>query len=227
MAEPKDGPPAGSRRVFGPFTARQLWTVAGSALFAAVALIVLTRPIAAPDDFGPTALPVSTPFLVGSATTGLAVGDLAPEFSWTGADGTPQVLRDLAGKPVQLASLRGRLVWLNFWATWCPPCQGETPVIRDLADRFKAYGLEVIGVAVQETTPDEVKAYAARYGLDYTIAFDATADVFNTYRVFALPTQVLIGRDGRVLQVINGPVSEGSMRLWLENWLPAHDPGPT
>ena len=226
MVDPQEAP-AGARRVFGPFTARQLWTVAGSALFAVVLLVVLTRPIAAPGVLGPTALPVATPFLVGAAKEGLAVGDLAPEFSWTAADGTTQVLRDLKGNDVSLANLRGKLVWLNFWATWCPPCQSETPVIRDLAERYRVYGLEVVGVAVQETTPDDVRAYAARYGLGYRIAFDGTADVFNRYHVFALPTQVLIGRDGRVLQVINGPVTETTMRLWLQNWLPAQDPGPT
>jgi thiol-disulfide isomerase/thioredoxin len=145
---------------------------------------------------------------------------MAPELSWTAADGTTEVLRDLRGNPVRLADLRGKLVWLNFWATWCPPCQSETPTIRDLAEAYKANGLAVIGIAVQETTPTDVQAYADRYGLGYTIAFDATANIFDTYHVFALPTQILIGTDGRVLQVINGPVTQAGMSTWLQGRLP-------
>jgi peroxiredoxin len=72
---------------------------------------------------------------------------------------------------------------------------------------------------VQETTPADVQAYADRYGLAYTVAFDATADIFDTYRVFALPTQILIDTDGRVLQVLNGPVTQASMSAWLESRL--------
>ncbi len=211
--------------MFGPFTARQLWAVAGSAVFAAVALVVLTRPIAAPAGFGPTALPVATPFLVGSATTGLQPGAAAPELRWNAADGAAQVLHDLKGNPVQLADLRGKLVWLNFWASWCPPCQSETPVLRDMQTRYAAAGLMIVGVAVQETTPDEVSKYAAKYELTYPIAFDATADVFNLYRVFALPTQVFIGPDGLIRQVVNGPLTDDAASRLIDGWLPSPHPG--
>ena len=91
-------------------------------------------------------------------------------------------------------------MWLNFWATWCPPCQGETPILRDLDEAYGDRGLEIVAVAVQETSPDNVQDYAERYELDYTIAFDASADIFDLYRVFALPTQVFVGPDGKVLQ---------------------------
>jgi len=130
-------------------------------------------------------------------------------------------LLDLAGNPVRLADLRGRLVLLNFWATWCPPCQGETPVLRNLDESYRARGLSIVAVAVQETTPSDVAAYAAKYGLGYTIAFDATADVFRTYKVFALPTQVLIGPDGSVRAVINGPLTDDGAKALIEPLLPA------
>ncbi len=212
----------GSRKVIGPFTARQLASVVAVVAVAALALVVVTRPIApGPGSGGPTPLPAATPFLVGSATTGLQPGDAAPELTVKGPDGSPTPLLDLAGKPVQLADLRGRLVLLNFWATWCPPCQGETPVLRDLDEQYRDRGLSVVGVAVQETTPQDVQAYADKYGLGYTIAFDATADVFDTYRVFALPTQVLIGPDGIVRKVVNGPLTDEGARALIEPLLPA------
>jgi peroxiredoxin len=209
----------GSRRLIGPFSVRQLGTVATVVAVVAVLLVVVTRPIGSPAAVA-TPLPIATPFLVGAATTGLQPGDLAPELQVKAADGSPAPLLDLDGRPVRLADLRGKLVWLNFWATWCPPCQGETPVLRDMDEQYASRGLAIVGVAVQETTPDDVRAYAQKYGLGYTIAFDATADVFDAYKVFALPTQVFIGPDGVIRRVINGPVTDDTARQWIESWLP-------
>ncbi len=221
-----DSPDRGAR-VTGPFSWRQLGFVAGVVAVAALALYVATRPIGTdPASGGITDLSAATPFLVGSPTVGLAPGDAAPELSVKGPDGSPAPLLDLTGKPVRLADLRGRLVLLNFWATWCPPCQGETPVLRDLDAQYRSRGLSIIGIAVQETTPADVAAYAAKYGITYTIGFDGTADVFHTYQVFALPTQVLIGPDGRVRKVINGPLAETDGKKLLEPLLPLTSGAP-
>ncbi len=218
---PLPAPVRGSRRVIGPFTGRQLSFAAGVVLACAVLLFVATRPIApGPGSATPTPIPLATPFLVGSPVTGLAPGDVAPELSVRGPDGAPAPLLDLAGRPVRLAALRGRLVLLNFWATWCPPCQGETPVLRDLDAAYRSRGLSIIGIAVQETTPADVAAYAATYDLGYTIAFDGSADVFHSYKVYALPTQVLIAPDGRVIEVINGPLTDVGATPLLEPLLP-------
>jgi thiol-disulfide isomerase/thioredoxin len=226
---PEPPEPAARRGVIGPFTARQLLVVLVVVVVAAVVLFLVTRPIAPAGGLGglPTALPGATPFLVGEARVGLQPGDLAPELEWTRADGSTGQLLDLDGNPVRLADLRGKLVLLNFWATWCPPCQAETPVLRELAERYRDEGLAVVGVAVQETTPDDVRAYAERYQLPYPIAFDASADIFDLYRVYALPTQVFIGPDGRVLGVVNGPLDQESASLWLQDWLPGREPGPS
>jgi len=219
-------PPPGRRGVVGPFSARQLLLAGGVVAAVAVALVLLTRPIApAPGTGIPTALPGATPYLVGSPSTGLQVGQLAPELAWTGPDGSPVQLTDLDGNPVALADLRGKLVWLNFWATWCPPCQGETPVLRDMDEVYGDRGLEIIAVAVQETSVDNVRDYADRYELRYTIAFDASADVFNLYRVYALPTQVFVGPDGVIRQVVNGPLTDATARGWIESLLPTGSPG--
>lgn len=223
---PEAGPaadPAGDRgpRVTGPFSRRQLALVAGVVAIVAVALLLATRPVVpGPGSTDSTQLAVATPFLVGSPTVGLAPGNVAPELAVKGPGGAPAPLLDLSGKPVRLADLRGRLVLLNFWATWCPPCQSETPILRDLDAAYRSRGLSIVGVAVQETTPSDVAAYAAKYGLTYTIAFDAAADVFHAYRVFALPTQVLIGPDGRILKEINGPLSDADGKSLIDPLLP-------
>jgi thiol-disulfide isomerase/thioredoxin len=215
-------PSAPSRRgVVGPFSARQLLTVLGIVAGVAVLLFVLTRPLGpGPGSGAPSALPGSTPYLVGTPTTGLQPGQLAPELGWVDDRGTTVTLTNLDGEPVRLEALRGKLVLLNFWATWCPPCQAETPVLRDLHEAYGDRGLEIVAVAVQETSPDNVRDYAERYELGYTIAFDASADVFDLYRVFALPTQVFIGPDGAVLRVVNGPLAFETASAWIEGWLP-------
>jgi thiol-disulfide isomerase/thioredoxin len=222
-------PPApgsrGSRPVIGPFTGRQLSFAAGVVVVSAILLFVATRPIApGPGSAMPTPIALATPFLVGNPTTGLAPGDAAPELDVTGPDGSPAPLLDLNGRPVRLADLRGRLVLLNFWATWCPPCQSETPVLRDLDETYRSKGLSIVGIAVQETTPSDVAAYAAKYGLDYTIAFDGSADVFHRYKIYALPTQVLIAPDGRVIEVINGPLTDQGAGPLLGPLLPTSVP---
>jgi thiol-disulfide isomerase/thioredoxin len=206
--------------MIGPFSGRQLLTALGTVVVAVIALVVLTRPIApGPGAALPTPLPGTTPYIIGSPATGLQPGQQAPELAWTAADGSTVTLTDLDGRPVRLADLRGKLVWLNFWATWCPPCQAETPVLRDLDETYRDRGLVIIAVAVQETSVDNVRAYAERYELGYRIAFDASADAFDLYRVFALPTQVFIGPDGTVLQVMNGPVTTEAARTQIEAWL--------
>ena len=212
-------PPTPRRGLIGPFTGRQLVTVLGVIVIAAIGLTLATRPIA-PGTSAATALPASTPFIVGPAVEGLRPGDVAPELSVTHDDGSTFVLTDLDGNPVQLADLRGKLVWLNFWASWCPPCQGETPVLRALDEEYRDKGLAVVGVAVQETTVDNVREYADRYELQYPIAFDTAADIFHLYKVFALPTQFFVGPDGKILDVVNGPMSEADASARVEAWLP-------
>ncbi len=208
-------PPPTRRGLIGPFTGRQLLAVLVVIVVGAVGLALVTRPIApGPGSGVATALPVSTPYVVGSPTIGLEPGQVAPELTWTGPDGAPAGLQDLDGNPVRLADLRGKVVWLNFWATWCPPCQGETPVLRTMAERY-GDRLAIVGIAVQETTPDDVRAYAERYELPFTIAFDASADAFDLYRVFALPTQIIIGPDGRITDVVNGPMTVESAEQLL------------
>ena len=122
----------------------------------------------------------------------------------------------------------GKAVWINFFASWCPPCQGETPVLREVAEKYKDKGLEVVAVSVQETTPDDVRAYADRYRLGYTIGFDGSGHVLREYRVFALPTQFFIDPDGIIQVVVPGPVDEQGARALIESMLTeAPSPSPT
>ena len=141
------------------------------------------------------------------------------------SDGSRFQLLDLDGRPIRLADLRGSAVWLNFWASWCPPCQAETPVLREIASTYRDRGVVLIGIEVQETVEDG-RRHVQRYGLPYPIGADVSADVFHLYKVYALPTQFLIDRDGVIRQVINGPVTQGTADSLIASLLPPATPTP-
>jgi peroxiredoxin len=205
------------RQVIGPFNGRQLAIAAGAVALLAFGLLAFTTPLAKPAD---TALPQpgSNFYQVGDPEVGLQPGQLAPELAGV-HDGQTVGLTDLAGQPVKLADLRGHPVWLNFWATWCPPCQEETPVLRDTFATYRDRGLAVVAVSVQETSVQDVKNYVDTYGLDYTVGFDATSAVFHTYHAFGLPTQIFIDGSGVIQKVIYGPVTREDAAGYIEGLL--------
>jgi peroxiredoxin len=122
-------------------------------------------------------------------------------------DGEIFGLVDLDGSPIRLADLRGHPVWINFWATWCPPCQEETPVLQRVFETHEAEGLVVLAISVQESSPEDVRRYVETYGLTYRVGFDATSAVFKTYRAYGLPTQLFLDRDGIIRVVHKGPLT--------------------
>jgi len=207
------------RQVIGPFNGRQLAIAAASVAVLAFVLLAVTTPLARPPD---TTLPQpgSNFYRVGDPVVGLQAGDLAPELEGV-HDGQTIGLTDLAGHPIRLGDLRGQPVWLNFWATWCPPCQEETPVLRDTFEKYRDRGLAVVAISVQETSVEDVKNYVETYGLDYTVGFDATSAVFHTYRAFGLPTQLFIDGDGVIRKVVYGPVTREEAGSYVDALLAA------
>ena len=134
---------------------------------------------------------------------------------------------DLKGNPIRLADLRGKAVWLDFWATWCPPCQAEMPILRDMSERYADQGLEVVAVSVQESSPADVADYARRYELGYTIGFDGSGHIFDAYRGFALPTQYFIDPNGVIASIVGAPLDEAGAIKQIEAILPAGSPRPS
>ena len=207
------------RQLIGPFTVGQVLAVLGSIVATAVLLVVLTRPLggATPQPSQPR--PGASFVAVGPQVEGLRIGDLAPEFTGTTPSGETVQLLDLNGNPIRLADMRGKVVWINFWATWCPPCQEETPILRSLHEKYADDGLALVAVSVQETTVDDVRAYVDRYGLKYTVGFDATSAIFHTYHAFGLPTQLFVDREGVIRDVVLGPISNAEAERILSGLL--------
>jgi thiol-disulfide isomerase/thioredoxin len=209
------------RRGVGPFSLRQVTLAIGIVAVAGVLLTLANAPIGST----PVGLPNPEPsaYLLRAPLPGLRPGDLAPELSVTAADGSTFQLIDLDGRPIRLADLRGKAVWLNFWASWCPPCQSETPILRAMDQQYRDRGLVIVGVQVQETV-DDGRKYATTYNLQYRIGADVAADIFREYKVFALPTQFFIGTDGVVRDIVNGPMDAVTAAADVESILP---PGPS
>jgi thiol-disulfide isomerase/thioredoxin len=202
------------RPVVGPFNGRQLGIGAAAVAIVGFLLLALTTPLARPPD---TALPQpgSNFYQVSDPQASLQVGAVAPELTGTHDQQTIN-LSDLSGQPITLAALRGRPVWLNFWASWCPPCQEETPVLRDVYEQYHARGLALVAVSVQETSVEDVRSYVNTYGLQYTVGFDATSAIFHTYHAFGLPTQYFIDRNGVIRTVVLGPVTREQASRYVE-----------
>jgi thiol-disulfide isomerase/thioredoxin len=115
-------------------------------------------------------------------------------------------LRD--GPPVTLTDFRGQWVLLNFWASWCPPCRGETPALQAFSERFAGKGLVVVGVNQQET-PTTARSFADEFGVTYPMVLDRDGEVSVAYRVGSgLPVSMLVNPEGVIERVIIGAISE-------------------
>jgi len=115
--------------------------------------------------------------------------DAAPAFQ----------LNDLNGKPVSLAEARGKIVLLNFWATWCGPCRAEIPDLVDLQKRY-ADKFEIIALATDEDDPDEVRRFVLQSGINYRVAMSSDAVRRDYGGIAALPTSFVIDPEGRIVQ---------------------------
>ena len=108
-------------------------------------------------------------------------------------------LKDIHGKPFALSDYKGKVVLLDFWATWCPPCRKEIPGYIELYDTYKSRGLVVIGVSMDES-PSDVKKFVKQIKMNYPIVMGAgrEAALGRAFGELPLPTSFVIGRDGRI-----------------------------
>jgi peroxiredoxin len=118
--------------------------------------------------------------------------DMAPGFS----------LPDLGGKTVSLSSFKGKVVILDFWATWCPPCRREIPDFVSLQKLYGSKGLQVVGVALDQ--PDKVKRFVIDNGMNYPVLI-GTEDVVAAYGgISGIPTTYILDKKGRIVQRFEG-----------------------
>ncbi|MBV9333939.1 MAG: TlpA family protein disulfide reductase [Candidatus Eremiobacteraeota bacterium] len=162
-----------------------IWAIAAVAL--AIAFIVL-----APFFASPTTHAAGPQSLAGMA---------APVFE----------LRDDRGAAVSLAQYRGRVVVMNLWASWCPPCRAEMPDLQRLADAYAGRRIVIIGVNEGESA-QRARAFAGSLQIRFPIWIDASQQYGRTYAALGLPTTVILDSKGVVLRGFDGPLTFAQMQ---------------
>jgi cytochrome c biogenesis protein CcmG/thiol:disulfide interchange protein DsbE len=167
------------------------------------------------------ALVLGAAWIAASRVENSTGGSSAPPSPQVGFTAPGFTLDSLAGQPIALSDLRGKVVVLNLWASWCPPCRAEMPALNAVYQKFRDQGLIVLGV---NTTfqDDETSARASirDWGVTFPIVFDRDGATSRQYRVQAMPTTFFIGRDGVIRDIVfGGPQSEALIASKIEKLL--------
>ena len=126
-------------------------------------------------------------------------------------------LKSNGGKNVKLSELRGQVILLNFWASWCGPCRQEMPLLENLHKRYSALGFTVLGVNVEED-PRKAKTLLKDISVSFPILFDTSNKVSKQYKVSAMPSTVMIDRDGNMRYLHKGYKrgDEAQYKKWVK-----------
>jgi len=139
-------------------------------------------------------------------------GGSAPDFS----------LSDLSGKEYRLSDLRGKVVLLEFWATWCPPCRESIPAMNELYKKYNEKGLLLLGISVDkgQNIAEDLLSFVREYSISYPVLLD-TKNINNIYGIYSIPTTVLIDKEGKIVLKNIGfsPEIEGRLSAEIERLL--------
>jgi peroxiredoxin len=138
---------------------------------------VLTRPPAVPGEAAPR------------------LGQPLPDFT----------LPDLQGNPVQLSKRQGNVIFINIWATWCPPCVEEMPTIQQLYEQLHGHGLEVLAISVDALGTQVVGPFMQKHRLTFPVLLDAASRIPRLYRTSGVPESFIVDKRGRLVEKIVGP----------------------
>lgn len=125
----------------------------------------------------------------------MLVGDPAPVFTFPGLD----------GKMVSLTDYKGKVVFLNIWATWCPPCREEMPSMEKLYRQLKGEDFEILAVSIDATGAKAVGPFMKEYGLSFPALLDTGGTIQNLYGTTGLPESFIIGKEGLIEEIVIGP----------------------
>ena len=135
-------------------------------------------------------------------------------------------LRDINGKTIKLADLRGKVVLLNFWATWCVPCRTEIPDLIKKQRQYRGQGLQIVGITYPPEKLNEVRRFARELKINYQVA-SGTKETKRKFTSFeTLPLTVIIDREGTIRGIIEGIMYSDEFNEKVKPLLSAQTPGP-
>ena len=130
----------------------------------------------------------------------------APEFT----------LKDLGGEEISLSDYSGKVVFLNFWATWCPPCRDEIPGFVEVYKQYKNKGMEIIGISLDRLNPESVLKFAEKYKINYPVVM-GTAKIVRDYEPgWAVPTTIIIDQKGKIRHKHIGYMDKENLRNYFQ-----------
>ncbi len=124
----------------------------------------------------------------------------------------------LDGGVVRLSDGRGRFLMVDFWASWCPPCRQEAPVLERVWQEYRGGQVGFVGIAVWDSE-EEMRRFVERYGITYPVGLDNTGTVAVDFGLTGIPEKYLIGPDGTVRRRFIGPMTEEALRAALDSLL--------
>ncbi|MED0666657.1 thiol-disulfide oxidoreductase ResA [Bacillus badius] len=142
------------------------------------------------------------------STEHLKVGEKAPNF----------LLESINGKEIKLSDVKGKLVLINFWGSWCEPCKREMPLIEKTYKNYKDQGFEVLSVNMRESDLI-VSNYIKQNGITFNVFQDSSGEVSNAYNVYNLPATFLVNDDGKILAKHEGEIKKEQMDAWIKKYL--------
>jgi thiol-disulfide isomerase/thioredoxin len=172
--------------------ARTIAVIVTAVALLAIAIPFVWQPHVEAEPAAVSASSDPAPAATGDEESGACMADPKPaNFNFK--------MKDVDGNEVSLASYKGKVVLLNFWATWCGPCKAEIPGFVRLQDKYRDKGLVIVGYSVDDTA-EKAKAYAAQYKMNYPILLgEGREDLQDAYGpIWGLPSSFIISKDGKV-----------------------------
>lgn len=141
------------------------------------------------------------------------VGDEAPDFE------LKQINKNNELETIRLSDFKGQGIMLNFWGTWCKPCEEEMPYMQELYPVYKEKGIEIIAVSL-DNTELVVDRFIDKYDLTFPIPHDKTGEVRDLYKIGPIPSSIFINPDREIQRIVNGALSLESLESYFKEILP-------
>ena len=116
----------------------------------------------------------------------------------------------LDGRPLRLSDLRGSIVMIDFWSSWCPPCRSEAPILAEAYERWSELGVEFVGISIWDTESD-VRDFVELHGIEYPNAVDESGQIAVEFGVRGIPEKFFVNPEGEIVRKINGPNTSQSL----------------